>query len=462
MDKKSNILMINPNMYSLYQSKIGVAVNPLPCLTLAVLAGTLPSYNVKIVDMALLSSYSLLIKIVKEFSPHYICLTSMTPTFNEVIKIIQLLKQHTNAKIILGGVHASSFPERSLEESKADIVIKGEGDLVLKRVIEEKDLSKISGICYKENSKVIRTPDQSYIQDLDILPYPAWHLLDIKKYKCSRLVSRKNPVGRIETSRGCMYNCVYCNKRVNGRTFRVKSAIRVVDEMQFMLSQGFKEILITDDNFSIDMERAKKVCRLLIDRKVKLVWAIQLRVDRIDEELMSLLKKAGCYKISFGIESGNQEILNRMKKGITLEQVRRTIALTKKYKIETEGFFMFGLPGDTEKTMQDTINFVKSLKLDTCKASITIPYPGSPLYDELNQAGAIKAKDWSLWSQQTQEEIYKHPNLDWKTIYRYYSEFYKQTVYSPSFIFKRIKRGLLNGRILWDAYYFIKAFGKPY
>lgn len=460
--EKPNILFINPDMYSHYQSKIKVAVNRLPSLTMAVLAGSLLDYNVKIVDMALFSSYSPLIKIVKEFSPHYICLTSLTPTFNKVLTIIQLLKQHTNAKIILGGVHASSFPERSLEESKADIVVKGEGDLILKRIIEEKDLSKIQGICYKENGKIIRTPDQSYIQDLDILPYPAWHLLEIKKYKCPRLLSKRNPVGPIETSRGCVYGCVYCSKCINGRTFRMKSPKRVVEEIKFMLNAGFKEISISDDGFSTDMERAKKICKLIIDEKIKFIWSLQARADRIDEELIKLFKEAGVYRIAYGIESGNQEVLDRIKKGTTIEQIRKAIGLTKKYNIETLGFFMFGLPGDTEKTMQDTINFAKSLKLDTCKASITIPFPGSPLYDELNQAGAIKAKDWSLWSQQSQEEIYKHPNLEWETIYSYYSEFYKQTLYTPSFIFKRIKNGLLNGQILWDIYYLLKTIGKSF
>lgn len=456
---EKNILFINPNMYSHYKSKVKLAINPLPSLTMASLAAHLLAYNVKIIDMAIFPSYESLIKNLKKFNPDYICTTSLTPSFNESKKIIEISRQYTDAKVILGGPHTSSFPEKSLEESKADITIRGEGDLILKKIIKGTDLKKINGICYKKNKKIIRTPNQPHIQNLDILPFPAWHLLDIKKYKGSKLISKKDPIGPIETSRGCVYGCTYCNKNIFGRTFRIKTPKRVVEEIKFMLNLGFKEVYVYDDGFSTDMERGKKICRLISKEKLKFPWALAngIRIDKVDRELMNLLHKAGCYRVVYGIESGNQEVLNRIRKGIKLDQVRKAVNLAKKYNLEVQGFFMFGLPNDTEKTMKQTIDFAKSLDLDIYKASVTMPLPGTPLYNELNQLGSIKIKDWSLISQQSQKEIYKHPNLEWETIYKYYKRFYKETIYHPKYIFRRLKRGLFNGRIFWDGYYFLKS-----
>lgn len=461
---QKNILLISPNLYANYKNKIKIAINFLPSLTLAVLAAPLLKHNIKIIDMSLNPSYGSLIRNLQEHKPHYICITSLTPSFDEAKKIIKLAKQYTSAKIILGGPHTSSFPESCLKESEADMVVKGEGDITLKEIIEEKPLNKINGLYYKWHNQIIKNSDRCYIQDLDTLPHPAWHLFDIKKYKSPKLLSKKSPVGPIETSRGCIYECTYCNKNIFGKTFRVKSPIRVLEEMKYMSDIGFKEIHVNDDGFSTDMARGKKICRLLIKEKLDLPWVLTngIRIDRVDEELMSLLKKSGCYRVAYGIESGNQTILNNIKKGIKLEHIRKAVKLAKKCGIETQGFFMIGLPGDTEETMQQTIDFAKSLDLDTAKVGITMPLPGTQLYKELEQQGAIKTKNLSLISQQAQQEIYKHPNLDWEIIQKYYSEFYKQTLYSPSFIFKRFKKGLFTGQIFWDCYYFVKTMGKSF
>lgn len=247
------------------------------------------------------------------------------------------------------------------------------------------------------------------------------------------------------------------------RTFRAKSAKRVVDEMENMLKIGFKEIHIWEDGFSTDLGRAKEICRLIIERNLHFPWNIVngIRVDRLDEELLCLLKKSGCYRLSIGIESGNEKVLASLGKSITLDQVRQAAKLIKKSGIECLGFFMVGLPQDTEETMQDTINFAKELNLDLAKAGIMMPLPGTPAFNDWDEKGLILSKDWSKYSfHETTSPVYQHPNLTYKTIRQYYDKFYRELYLSPKFILKRFWRGLKTGDIFWDIYYFFKTL--PY
>ena len=182
-----------------------------------------------------------------------------------------------------------------------------------------------------------------------------------------------------------------------------------------------------------------------------------IRVDRVDFELLDKMRQAGCYRVYFGIESGNQEILNNIKKGITLEQVRKAVEFAKKAKLEIAGYFMVGLPGDTEETMQDTINFAKSLDLNLAKASITIPLPATGIFNELDAKGLIKTHDWEKFKfYSTPSTIYDHQNLSWSTIEKYYSKFYREIYLNPKFIFKRLKNSIINKTIIDDFKMFIQ------
>jgi radical SAM superfamily enzyme YgiQ (UPF0313 family) len=206
------------------------------------------------------------------------------------------------------------------------------------------------------------------------------------------------------------------------------------------------------------MKRAKEICREIITRKLKLSWSLYngIRVDKIDKELLELLKKSGCYRISIGVESGNQQILNNIHKGTRIEDIKKVFKLAKEVGIETLGFFMIGLPGETEETMQDTINF--ALKLKTLpKLSILMPLPGTPIFEEWDKKGYILSKHWPDYIFHLPHKVYKHPNLDWETINKYYNLFYRKTMLSPGFIWRRLIRGIKNGDLFYDAYYFLKT-----
>ncbi|MBW2992607.1 B12-binding domain-containing radical SAM protein [Candidatus Woesearchaeota archaeon] len=465
--KKKILFVIPPSSLNLYsKSKIKAAVSEIPYISMAALAASLLQDNnqVQILDLSVERDdhLKLLKKAVIRFSPDYVGITFTTPLYKEALTIAEKVKEMNNQIILVGGgVHPSALPEETLKESCFDILVVGEGDRTIVELVNAKDISEVSGICYKEkNGHIVRTNSRELISDLDELPYPAWHLYNLKKYKSSGLTSKKNPVGAIETSRGCVFGCTYCNKDIFGRRFRFKSPERVVDEIEYMFKLGFKEIHIWDDNFVTNINRAKKICDLIIKRKIKVPWCLAcgVRVDCIDKEFLIKAKKAGCYSIYFGVETGNEEIHRRINKGIHIDQITKAFAMAKKAKLETVGFFMFGLPGETEETMKETIELARKLDPDYAKVTILVPFPSTPIYEEMCEKGLIKTKDWSKYNFHTASGVYNHENLSWQTLDKYYNLFYRKFYFRPSYIIKRASKDLLSGRIFLDIYYFIKTW----
>ncbi|KKR82042.1 MAG: Radical SAM domain protein [Parcubacteria group bacterium GW2011_GWD2_40_9] len=466
---RKKVLLIYPHssIEVFASTKIRVAIPVIPYISLAMIGGSLlrDGHDVHILDLSVSSEPERDIdEAVKDFKPQYIGISFTSALSKEAIEIVQKIKKiNSDIIAIAGGVHSTTLPEETLKNSSFDIAVIGEGEDTMREIISGKNYEEILGIAYKKNGEIKVNSRRPFVEDIDSLPLPAWHLYDIKKYHTPRINSRRNPVGAMETSRGCPFTCVFCNKTVFARIFRAKSAERVVDEMEYMLRMGFREIHIWEDGFSTDLNRAKEICRLIIKRKLYFPWNIYngIRVDRIDEELLRLLKKAGCYRISIGIESGNQNVIKIVNKGITLEQIRRAVKIIKEAGIESLGFFMVGLPGDTEGTMQDTINFAKELKLDLPKVGMLMPLPGTPVFADWEKKGLIKSRDWSKYIFHAERSaVYSHPNLDFATIRRYYDKFYRELYLSPRFIWKRFWRGLRTGDIFYDIYYFLKIM--PY
>jgi radical SAM superfamily enzyme YgiQ (UPF0313 family) len=170
-----------------------------------------------------------------------------------------------------------------------------------------------------------------------------------------------------------------------------------------------------------------------------------------------MARDAGCYAVTFGVESGDQGLLDNVHKGTTLEQAQKAVHWAKEARLETLAFFMIGLPGETEITMQRTIDFVKELDPDYTKVSILLPLPGTQLYNDFEQKGYIKSKDWSLYNQHEPSGVYDHPNLDWKTIHRYYGLFYRKYYLRPRIVWKQLKKDIFNGNLFYDFIYVLKT-----
>lgn len=257
----------------------------------------------------------------------------------------------------------------------------------------------------------------------------------------------------METSRGCYAHCTFCNKNIFGYKLRFKSPKRVVDEMEYILSLGFREIHIIDDVFTADMKRAAEICEEILRRRLDVPWYPRggLRVDRVSLDLLRLMKKAGCYRVPFGIESGSQRVLDTVKKGETLEDARDAVSAAKKAGLEVECYFMIGLPGESPEDVEKSIEMAQSLEPDFVKFTITIPLPGTEYFEALKAQGRIKSIDWEKYTFSTApKDIYEHDRMDWRTIEGFYVRAHRKFYFRPPYIMKRFLHGLRTGEIFSD------------
>ncbi len=445
------------------QTKIRVAIPLIPYISLASLASGLldDGHQVRILDQSVSPDPGAdLAAAVGAFRPEIVGVTFTSFLYREAREIADRVKAICPEILtVAGGVHCSVLPGETLAETAFDMAVFGEGEETLREIAGGASPDTIDGLAYKDGTEIKINRPRPLLDDLDQLPFPAWQLYDLRRYRVPRINARRNPVGAIETSRGCPFGCVFCNKSVFGTRFRVKSPGRVVDEMEAMLEAGFREIHIWEDGFATDLDHAKAVCDEIVARGLKFPWNVYngIRIGRLDGELFRKLRKAGCYRVSLGIESGCQEILDRVKKGIKLDQVREAVSLARSAGVETLSFFLVGLPGETEETMRRTIEFARELDCDLNKVGIATPIPGTPMFEEYDRKGLILTRDWARYSFHSREGVARHENLDYATIRKYYDLFYKELYLSPHFIWKRLRRGFKTGEIFFDLIYFLKT-----
>ncbi len=388
--------------------------NDYPPLGLGYIAAVLErdGHELKILDFGLDPQVPLEDKVrqVMAFDPQLVGITAMTSLYHSVLETATLLKAYLGRPIIVGGPHATVFPERVLAQSPVvDYVVRGEGEetmLELVRVLDkgDRDLSTVRGLTYRVRNQVVSNPDRGLIRDLDALPFPARHLFDLSRY--TLCTPNGEPMATILSSRGCPYNCSYCFKGTVGRTYRQRSPDSIINEMQEVITRyGINSFYFIDDLFTIDAKRLAQITDRIVAEKMDVRWQCLGRVDRVDPESLRRMYAAGCRRIHYGIESGNQEILNRIGKDTTIEQVRQAVRWAQEAGIQTKGYFMLGLPGDTEETMQQTVDFAASLDLDETMFSLTTPFPGTRLWDEL-----VKKKPETEYSQDfTRAYYYSNP-----------------------------------------------------
>ena len=377
-------------------------------------------------------------------------LTAMTPTVNTAASIAHYIKQtNPNSTVILGGAHAILLPEETLATiPEVDVIVRGEGEetiIDLLRALEHKQpLSKIQGISYRQDGKVISTDARSAIVDLDSLPFLAYHLLPMRGYRPHPPHGRALPFAAIITSRGCPYRCSYCSKPVFGNKFRGQSSKRVVDEIAYHKRKfGIKEFAFYDDVFTLDKQRAYAIADEIIERGLKIDWTCETRVNLVDKELLRYLKQAGCYSIAYGIESGSQEIVNTLNKDITLEQAEEAVSLSREVGLQTIGYFMIGSPGESPETIRQTIQFAKNLKLDFAQFSITIPLPGAKLYKLYIDGRKGESIPWESFVyadfNKSITPIFESNQLNKDDIQKWIKRAYKEFYLRPSYIWQRIR-----------------------
>jgi anaerobic magnesium-protoporphyrin IX monomethyl ester cyclase len=402
-------------------------------------------------------------------------ISSPTPLINEAWQAAAAAKTH-EAVTILGGPHLTIMPAESMQKPQVDLVVRGEAETTIVEILralekappvrithhasritpgsvslfDEEIWGKIPGLSFRNrHGEVVHNPNRPLVEDLDSIPLPAHHLFQIERYtNLNPLTDGLDPKARaytIVTSRGCPYKCIYCCKPITGHTWRARSVENVIAEWRWLVRDlRATEIGVTDDIWNLDLKRAKAICRALIDEKLNTVPWITIhgmKVTSTDQELFDLMKEAGCKRVGFGVESGDDWILNQViKKGQTVETARRAFAQAKKAGLQTMGFFIFGIPGETEETMEKTIRLALELEPDLAHFMMAVPYPGTEMWETLERAGSIAIQDWGELAIQDDKAHFSYGGLEKETVERKWHEAHRRFYLRPSRLVKVLWR----------------------
>ncbi len=444
-ERNMKVLLLKPHFKGIYGNLRNVATEYPPLGLMYISSCIKQSGNdVKIVDMSVYKLTDIEYKnILLEYRPDIVGFTVTTPLSRESHRLAEITRQTIkDVRIIFGGPHPSAMPGEELNDPNVDCVVRGEGEIIFSRILDQKfeRLSEIDGISYVDKGKIIYNPPNCFIENLDAIPFPSYELIDIKKYYF--VDARRHPLAPILTSRGCPYGCIYCNKNIFGSRYRYRSARNVVDEIEYLQERyNVKEIHILDDGFTILPERVLEICDEIEKRKIEILLdcANGIRANTVNEKLLARMKDIGFYKIAFGIESGDSSILKNIKKGITLEQVQNAVKISKKVGLEVWGFFMIGLPGESRDSIEKTVKLAIDLDLDMAKFYITTPLPGTALFEDWKSKGYIKDFDWSKYSFYN-KPVYEIPDISSSELLEIHKYCFRKFYFRPKYLTKKMMK----------------------
>lgn len=307
---------------------------------------------------------------IRKINPSIVGITSTTPSFPRAAEIVRIIKSlDIDAKIVVGGTHATFVPEDALRVG-ADVVVRGEGEKTFAELLEGRKLKGIKGISYRENGRVVSNPTRELIQDLDSLPFPDWKPFPIKAYGIMSMI----------TSRGCPYSCSYCSASKFWRhRVRYRSPENVLEEVR-LVAQEFKLLRFMDSTFTLDKKRAIRICELIREEGHDIKWSCETRADALNEEVLEALASGGCSLLCIGVDSGSQQVLDASKRGVKLAAIKKALQGTKKHGIPTRAYVTFGFPGETEKSVFETIQLLEEVKPEQILFSLATAYPGTELW----------------------------------------------------------------------------------
>lgn len=462
------VMLINPNSEAVERSHRHrkEMLTPIIPLGIAYVAAVLEKngVNVTIVDQVAerIDQNTLLDKIFAE-DPDVVGFSCLTATIDSVRKLADRIKGYNRGiKIVLGNIHASIFADELLKQKAADIVVHGEGEFSMLELVsaiqEGKDLRAIKGISFNDNGNVYHNAYREPFEDLDNLPYPALHLLQLKNYTEVPLASIYNSVASvILASRGCPYRCIFCSQDKIHKKPRYRKIENIIDEIEYMNDRyKIRYFGFTDPFFPFSVGFGLEFCDRFIERGLhkRVRWVTETRVDLVNFELLKRMKEAGAYLIMYGFEVGNQAILDKLRKGTTLEQARIAMRYTKKAGLMTLGLFVLGMPGETKETCEETIRFAKELDCDFVKFNVAIPYPGTGFFELFKEKGGRveeleKFNSWYDWFSGSGELIYtpegmsseELKDLQRKAMFSYYAR--------PRIILKNIIKRRISLKFLF-------------
>lgn len=387
--------------------------------------------------------------------PDFVVLDSTTASIYSDIECAGICKQASEAKVIMAGTHATALPEETIKLAggNIDVIALGEFDYTIRDIVQNwHNLENVPGICYAREGKPYLTARRPLIENLDDLPFPSWEYLDIKKYfDAGRLYPYIDIIG----GRGCPYQCAFCQwpQLMFGHKYRFRSPKNIADEIEYDLKLfpllKYGEFFFEDDTFTVNSERAYGICEEIAKRKLKINWSINARPDIYDAGLFKEMKRLGCRAFLVGFESGEQKILDNVKKGLKIGEVKKFVEAAKKAKIDIHGCFVLGLPGETLETAKKTIDFALGLGVSTLQFSAAVPLPGTEYFEYCKKAGFLKAEKWDDWLRSGEQgAVVEYPDITVCQINQLVDKGLKRFYFRPGFIFKFI----FKNKNVFDVY----------
>ncbi len=395
-------------------------------------------------------SYTDTLKRIRSFAPDLLGFTVTSWSFYSVVRWINKFKEDTAIQILVGGEHLRLYPHETMSHEAIDFCITGEAELPLPEFISafraNRPFDGIKSLGFRKNGNVVIDRTIQFVEDLNTIPFPSRHLIKNELYE--NVLSRKKNFTALITTRGCPFNCAFCTH--NHQKYRARSPENVVDEIELNLKvYGIYDFDIYDSTFTADERRVIRICEEIRRRKLDVSFTVRSRVDIVSKEMIDSLKSAGCHTIMYGIESSNPDILRMMNKQISLEQVMNTVSYTKQRGIRVLGFFLFGFPGETRQTMEDTVRFSLDLPLDYALYSILLPMPDTEIYAYYREHGL--GDYWSKYSMALDE-----PNIE--LIELIGTETTREE--TAKFALEAYKRFYFRPRIIWNKLRMLSSFGE--
>ena len=384
----SRVLLVMPN----FNWKAEFDIQKDPPVGLLYIAAVLleKGYSVEITDAnAENLSVDDVIDRIAAYQPDLVGISAnFSPLHNSTLMLAERIKAFDSGiYVVVGGNHATACAEHMLNESRGsiDFIARGQGETVLANLIHALnsgcDADSVKGITSMCDGKAVSAGDETLIDKLDSLPFPAYHLLKMELYDRYNLI----------TSRGCPFRCNYCAASVICNRVRYRSPVKIVDEIEYLINNyGNKHFWFSDDTFTANFRHTNEVLDRIIERNLNISWSCLTRVNRTKRDLLEKMKQAGCRYISYGVESGDQSMLDRMNKRITLQEVREALLLTKEAGIDMYAFFLIGYPGDSVETVEQSFKLIREIGLTGVSFAIVIPLPGTALWHYLEDNGLIR------------------------------------------------------------------------
>ncbi len=387
-----------------------------------------------------------IVNILRQASATVVGISSTTVAFRNARKLAEKIKKELpDVQIVIGGPQITAMPQKTMETLAFDYGIVQEGEIafsmLLEHILDKKNnLKQIPNLFYIENETIKSNPEKMVINNLDTIPFPDRTLVkNLNIYTPPIGAFRQQPVASVITSRGCPHSCIFCDNNTFGKSIRYFSAEYVADEIEYLINNfGIKEISFLDDTFIVNKKRFKKIFSLLKEKSINISWTCMTRVDNLDFETLQFMKDHGCWQIRVGVESGNQDVIDFIKKGITLAQVEKVVKDCKKLKIMATGFFMIGHHIDTPDTIKQTIDFALSIPLTDVVVTINTPIPGTESYQLARKYGDYNEKDWTSLNYWT--PVFVPKGLSQEYLLEQQKNFYKRFYLRPQIIYKQISK----------------------